>query len=254
MALSDGPLHPASFVAVTPTLNEADSLPLLVESFFACVPAEAELLVVDDASPDGTANVCRRLMAGQPRLHLLERRGPPGFGRAQTAGLLWALERGYARIGTLDADLSHDPAHLAAMLRLLENHDVVVGSRYVRDGGTVNWSVGRQLLSLTANSFAAALLGMRVHDMTSGYRLYRADALRGLPLDELRSTGYSFLVELLYRLVLAGARVAESPIIFLERRTGRSKLHRSEIWRGGLALLRMRWALRGARRAPAPSA
>ena len=164
------------------------------------------------------------------------------------AGLQWALAGGYARIGTMDADLSHAPSHLREMQLLLEGHDVVVGSRYVRDGGTVNWGVGRQLLSFTANSFAAALLGLRVHDMTSGYRLYRAEALRRVPLDAIHSTGYSFLVELLYRLVLAGARVAESPILFFERRAGASKLHRSEIWRGALALLRMRWALRGARR------
>lgn len=236
---------------VVPTLDEAESLPRLVARFFADTPPEAEMLVVDDASPDGTAAVCRSLMATQPRLHLLERRGPPGFGRAQVAGLKWALERGYPLIGTLDADLSHDPAHLGAMRRLLDGQDVVVGSRYVRDGGTVNWGVGRQLLSFTANSFASALLGLRVRDMTSGYRLYRAEALRRVPLDEIHSTGYSFLVELLYRLVLAGARVAESPILFFERRVGASKLHRSEIWRGALALLRMRWALRGAARRPA---
>lgn len=233
---------------VVPTLDEAESLPRLVARFFAEAPPEAEMLVVDDASPDGTAATCRSLMAAQPRLHLLERSGPPGFGRAQVAGLQWALERGYPLIGTLDADLSHDPAHLGAMRRLLDGLDVVVGSRYVRDGGTVNWGLGRQLLSFTANSFAAALLGLQVHDMTSGYRLYRAEALRRVCLDEIHSTGYSFLVELLYRLVLAGARVAESPILFFERRAGASKLHRSEIWRGALALLRMRWALRGAAR------
>ncbi len=236
---------------VVPTLDEAASLPRLVERFLTDAPPEAEMLVVDDASPDGTAEVCRRLMTGQPRLHLLERRGPPGFGRAQVAGLQWGLARDYARIGTMDADLSHAPSHLAAMRLLLDGHDVVVGSRYVRDGGTVNWGVGRQLLSWTANSFAAVLLGLRVHDMTSGYRLYRAEMLRRVALDEIHSTGYSFLVELLYRLVLAGARVAESPILFFERRAGASKLHRSEIWRGALALLRMRWALRGARRAAA---
>ncbi len=239
---------PGRLLMVVPTLDEAASLPLLAERFFALAPPEAEMLVVDDASPDGTAAVCRRLMAQQSRLHLLERSGPPGLGLAQVAGLQWALERGYPLVGTMDADLSHDPAHLPALRQRLEQHDVVVGSRYVRDGGTVNWGVGRQLLSWAANSFASALLGLRVHDLTSGYRIYRAEALRRVPLDQIHSTGYSFLVELLYRLVLAGARVAESPIVFLDRRTGASKMHPREIRRGAVTLLRLRLALGGVRR------
>jgi dolichol-phosphate mannosyltransferase len=226
-------------MVVTPTYNETANLPELVRRFFQHVE-NVELLVVDDQSPDGTAQLCEELMQTYPGLRLLRRKGPRGLGRAYVAGLTCALENGYEVIGTMDADLSHDPAYLPLMLTLLEGNDVVVGSRYIHDGGTVNWPVRRILLSWTANRYAGKLLGIGAHDLTSGFRLYRRAALQRLRPQEVRSTGYSFLVELLYRAHRSGAKIAESPIIFYDRAVGASKLGRREIYLGAWHLLTLR--------------
>jgi dolichol-phosphate mannosyltransferase len=154
------------------------------------------------------------------------------------------MDVGFEIIGTMDADLSHDPAYLPAMLALLRTHDVVIGSRYMRDGGTVNWSLYRILLSWLANKFAAFLLQIPAHDITSGYRLYRRHALEWIRTTEIKSTGYSFQGELLYRAYRAGARITEHPIVFHDRTMGVSKLHRSEIYLGALNLLRLRFSRR----------
>jgi len=229
---------------VVPTYNERGNLAALVERTFAALPS-AELLVVDDGSPDGTAGLARELAAARPGLHLLERRGERGLGRAYVAGLARGLAAGYEVVGTMDADLSHDPAYLPAMLARLAGGDgpeadVVVGSRYVPGGGTVHWGLHRRLLSRLANRFAARLLGLRLSDLTSGFRLYRAEALAAVDLAAITSTGYSFLAELLYRLDAAGARIAESPIVFVDRRQGSSKLSPVEIPKGAFHLLKLR--------------
>jgi dolichol-phosphate mannosyltransferase len=241
------------FLMVVPTYNERSNLADLAERFFAA-PVAADLLVVDDQSPDGTAALCRELQARFPRLQLLERSGPRGLGRAYLAGLRAGLEAGYDAIGTMDGDLSHDPAYLERMVELLGQADVVIGSRYVRDGGTVNWRLRRILLSWLANRFAAGLLRVPAHDVTSGFRLYRAAALRRIALDEIRSTGYSFLVEVLYRLYRSGARIAEAPILFVDRTLGESKLGTREIYLGALQLLRMRATIRRPAPPPPPAA
>jgi len=230
---------------VVPTYNERANLSELAARFFG-VSTSADLLVVDDRSPDGTADLCRELQARYPGLRLLVREGPRGLGRAYLAGIRAGLEAGYDAIGTMDGDLSHDPSYLPAMAALLQRADVVIGSRYVRDGGTVNWRLRRILLSWLANRFAAGLLRVPAHDVTSGYRLYRAETLRRIALDEIRSTGYSFLVEILYRLHRAGARVAEAPILFVDRTLGESKLGTREIYLGAFQLLRLRLRVRPA--------
>lgn len=224
---------------VTPTYNETANLAELVGRFFRYVE-KVELLVVDDASPDGTAELCEELMKSYSGLRLLRRKGPRGLGRAYVAGLSRALQEGYKVVGTMDADLSHDPAYLPYMLKLAEGSDVVIGSRYIHDGGTVNWPVRRVLLSWTANKFAGRLLGIPAHDLTSGFRLYRREALLRLRTHEVRSTGYSFLVELLYRAHRTGAKIAESPIIFYDRAVGASKLGSREIFLGAYRLLTLR--------------
>ncbi len=224
---------------VVPTYNERGNLAELVGRIFAALPG-AEILVVDDGSPDGTAELARELAAERPGIHLLERRGRRGLGRAYVAGLERGLAAGYETVGTMDADLSHDPAHLPAMLARLAQADVVVGSRYIAGGGTRHWGLYRRLLSRLANRFSARLLGLGARDLTSGFRLYRAAALAGIDLAEITSTGYSFLVELLYRLSLAGARIAESPIVFADRRRGSSKLSLWEIPRGAYHLMKLR--------------
>jgi dolichol-phosphate mannosyltransferase len=226
-------------LVVVPTYQESANLPELVERFFRAAPG-CEMLVVDDDSPDGTAGLCESLMQAEPNLRLLVRRSERGLGRAYLAGIEYGLDQGYDVIGTMDADLSHDPKYLPEMLARLGANDVVIGSRYVRDGGTINWRIRRILLSWLANRFAARLLHVPAHDVTSGYRLYRANALRRLPLQRIRSSGYSFLVELVYRLARGGSRITEVPIIFYDRTLGASKLGRSEIFRGAVNLVRLR--------------
>lgn len=232
---------------ITPTYNERDNLGELVDGFFA-VEHDLDLLVVDDESPDGTADLCAELTRRYPRLHLVRRKGKRGLGRAHLAGFEYGLRHGYSVVGTMDADLSHSPAYLPAMLGCIAaGADVVIGSRYIRDGGTINWRIRRILLSWLANRFSAFLLRIPAHDVTSGFRLYRSDLLRSLGLEEVRSTGYSFLVELLYRGHLAAAQIVEVPIIFHDRRMGASKLRSREIYLGALQLLRLRLSSRSSR-------
>jgi dolichol-phosphate mannosyltransferase len=229
-------------LVITPTYDERENLEALAEGVFE-TSEDVRLLIVDDASPDGTADHCERLMHRFPRLELLRRVGRRALGGAYLAGFRYGLDHGYDVIGTMDGDLSHAPEHLPEMLEALSaGADVVVGSRYVRDGGTVNWRLRRILLSWLANRFSAFLLRVPARDVTSGFRLYRADVLRRIGLDEIRSTGYSFLVELLYRAHRAGAEIAEHPIVFHDRRLGRSKLRSREIYLGAFRLLGLRLA------------
>ncbi|MEY2549116.1 MAG: dolichol-phosphate mannosyltransferase [Verrucomicrobiota bacterium] len=228
---------------VVPTFNERSNIEELVGQIFAAVN-DIHVLVVDDDSPDGTAGLVESLGARHPNLRVLRRTTERGLGRAYTAGIVHGLENGFEIVGTMDADLSHDPAYLPAMLHLLRSHDVVIGSRYVDGGGTVNWGVHRKLLSWFANKFAATLLQIPAHDITSGYRLYRRGALEWIRTTEIKSTGYSFLGELLYRAHRGGARIAEQPIIFHDRTNGVSKLHRREIYLGAMNLIRLRFSRR----------
>jgi dolichol-phosphate mannosyltransferase len=228
---------------VVPTFNERSNIEELVGQIFAAVN-DIHVLVVDDDSPDETAGLVESLGARHPNLRVLRRTTERGLGRAYTAGIVHGLENGFEIVGTMDADLSHDPAYLPAMLQLLRSHDVVIGSRYVDGGGTVNWGVHRKLLSWFANKFAATLLQIPAHDITSGYRLYRRGALEWIRTTEIKSTGYSFLGELLYRAHRGGARIAEQPIIFHDRTNGVSKLHRREIYLGAMNLIRLRFSRR----------
>jgi dolichol-phosphate mannosyltransferase len=227
---------------IVPTYNERENLPRLVAGVFAALP-QAKVLVVDDDSPDGTATLCRELMTQYPGLDVMVRRGERGLGGALIAGYKEGLARGAPVVGSMDCDLSHDPADLPAMLALLADHDVAAGSRYMPGGGTVGWGAHRKLLSWSANRFAATLLGMRIRDLTTNFRLVRATQLRRVSLDDIVSSGYSFQVEILYRLVRSGARIAEHPIIFTDRRAGQSKMSPKEIGRGIVSLLQLRRSL-----------
>ncbi|MFL6589654.1 MAG: polyprenol monophosphomannose synthase [Chthoniobacterales bacterium] len=234
-------LASARTLIIVPTYNESANIDEVVRKIFANVD-QAHVLVVDDHSPDGTADIVEKLREIYPRLDLMRRDGERGLGRAYTAGIHYALDHEFEIIGTMDADLSHDPEYLPAMLGLLRNNDVVIGSRYVRDGGTVNWPIRRILLSWLANKFAATLLQIPAHDVTSGYRVYRGRTLNWIRTVEVKSSGYSFVGELLYRAHRQGARIAEHPIIFHERTMGVSKLHRREIYLGAINLLRLRFS------------
>jgi dolichol-phosphate mannosyltransferase len=197
------------------------------------------VLVIDDNSPDGTASLVQKLARKTPKVHLILRPSKQGLGSAYREGFSFAMEHGFEYIVTMDADFSHDPLQLESLVKAALYADVVIGSRYV-DGGTIeNWSWFRRRLSWTANELARGVLGQPIHDWTSGYRCYRRHVLEKLALGAIRSNGYSFLVEMLAACVHAGCRIAEVPITFTDRRSGRSKLSRTEIYKGVLTLLRL---------------
>ncbi|HOF39685.1 MAG TPA: polyprenol monophosphomannose synthase [Candidatus Hydrogenedentes bacterium] len=225
----------ADSVVIIPTYNEAQNIQRLISAIQDACSA-LDIVIVDDASPDGTGE----LAASMEGVHVIRRPGKLGLGTAYVAGFCYALGRGYQRIAGMDADFSHDPSVLPALFALLDTADVGIGSRYVPGGGTRNWGLHRQILSRTANIFARFMLGLPIHDVTSGYRCYRREVLERIDLDTLASHGYSFLVELLYRSVQAGFSVAETPIIFEDRARGTSKMSLREIVGGIKNLFRLR--------------
>jgi len=211
-------------LAVVPTYNERDNLPVLVHAVLQ--HDDTRVLVVDDASPDGTGEIADRLaaeMAG--RVEVLHRSGPRGLGRAYRDGLRRALEGGADLVVQMDADLSHDPRYLPAMIAgCAGGADLVIGSRYLHGVSVVNWPLHRLALSVFANRYARTVTRVAVRDCTSGFRCWRREALARVPLQGIRSDGYAFLVEMLYEAARVGCRIAEVPIIFVERRQGVSKL------------------------------
>ena len=211
-------------LVIVPTYNELDSLESIVHRIRAAVPA-ADLLVVDDASPDGTGALADRLASVDPAITVLHREGKDGLGRAYLAGFDHALARGYTHIVEIDADGSHDPAELPAMLDLARTADLVIGSRWVAGGAVRNWPWLRQAISRAGNAYSRAVLRSRIRDITAGYRVFSANALRSLHLDDVSSQGYCFQVELAWRLERAGRTVVEHPITFVERENGQSKMH-----------------------------
>lgn len=206
-----------------PTYNERENLPLVVRRIRAAVPA-ADLLVLDDSSPDGTGEVADALAAEDDHVQVMHRAGKEGLGRAYLAGFHRALADGYDAIVEMDADGSHQPEQLPALLAALRDADVVIGSRWVRGGSVVNWPLHRKALSVGGNLYIRALLGMPVHDATAGFRVYTADALRRIGLHDVASQGYSFQTDLTRRAVALGLRVVEVPITFIEREIGSSKM------------------------------
>lgn len=206
-----------------PTFDEIDNLGPLVAGIRASAP-EVDLLVIDDASPDGTGELADEIAFEDPHVHVLHREGKQGLGRAYLAGFAWALEQEYDVVVEMDADGSHRPVDLPALLDAVRGADVVLGSRWVAGGRVTDWPLHRQLLSLAGNAYARLLLMLPVRDATGGFRAYRASTLRRLGLETVRSDGYCFQVELLHRAVEQGAVVREVPITFQERRAGRSKM------------------------------
>ncbi len=212
--------------AVTPTYNEADNLPELAERMSA-LPEPPVLLIVDDGSPDGTGDIADRLAADHPgRFLSLHRPGKMGLASAYLLGLQYALDNGAEVVISMDADLSHDPAVIPAMLERLTEADLVMGSRYIPGGGTVNWGPDRLLLSRAAGMLVRLASGVGASDPTGGFRAYSAAILRQAKFREVRQEGYAFQAEMLFRCARAGGRLAEVPITFVDRRAGRSKLSR----------------------------
>ena len=233
-------------LVVTPTYNECENLPDLVRAILS--HPDTRVMVVDDQSPDGTGAVADALAAEYPgRVIVVHRTGKRGLGRSYVEGLQIAIKEGADLICQMDADWSHDPKYLPEMVRAAADHDVVIGSRYLRGVSVVNWPLRRIVLSAFANRYIRGILGLKAQDCTSGYRCWRREMLAKLPLDSVVSDGYAFLVEMLYEAHRRGARIGEVPIIFVERRLGVSKLSGSVLFESGITpwSLRLRSLVRG---------
>lgn len=212
-------------LVIVPTYNESESISEVTERLFKG-DSSLELLVVDDASPDGTAEVVRRLADGDARVHLLERSAKTGLGGAYVAGFRWALERGYEIVVEMDADLSHDPGQVPALVAALQDAELAIGSRYIPGGRVVNWGRFRRALSRGGNIYAGFWLRFGVTDSTSGFRAYRGSTLRSEDLTTVASQGYAFQIEMTRRVHRSGGRIVEVPITFVERSAGESKMSR----------------------------
>lgn len=231
---------PPRVLVVTPTYNERENLETFVARLHDAAPS-IDVLVVDDASPDGTGELADTLANRDPRVHVKHRAGKLGIGTAYIAGFEYALRAGYDIVLEMDTDLSHDPRYVPDFLRAIEaGADVVIGSRNIEGGGVEGWGMGRHLLSKGGSLYSRTILGLHVRDLTSGYKAFTRRALEAIELRSVRSEGYSFQIELTYRALRRGFRVTEVPIIFVDRRAGQSKMSR-RIFAEAVAMV---WKLR----------
>ncbi|GFH38531.1 polyprenol monophosphomannose synthase [Streptomyces pacificus] len=227
-----GPLGRA--LVIIPTYDEAENIEPIVSRVRAAVP-EADILVADDNSPDGTGKIADGLSAGDGQVHVLHRKGKEGLGAAYLAGFRWGIDHGYGVLVEMDADGSHQPEELPRLLTALKGADLVLGSRWVPGGRVVNWPKSREFLSRGGSTYSRLLLGVPIRDVTGGFRAFRKETLEGLGLDGVASQGYCFQVDLARRAVEAGFHVVEVPITFVERELGDSKMSRDivveALWR-----------------------
>ncbi|QQR90031.1 MAG: polyprenol monophosphomannose synthase [Myxococcales bacterium] len=216
-----------SLLIVTPTYNEADNLPTFIEGVQAVVP-EADILVVDDNSPDGTGELAERMATKDSRIKVIHRSGKLGIGSAYIEAFHWALRNDYDAVAQMDTDLSHDPKHLPAFLEALaEGADVVLGSRNIPGGKVEGWGPTRHFVSKGGSLYSRMILGLGVRDLTGGYKVWKKEALQALDLDAVQSEGYSFQIEMTYRAIRKGFKVKEVPITFIDRRVGQSKMSKA---------------------------
>ncbi|OGF47486.1 MAG: dolichyl-phosphate beta-D-mannosyltransferase [Candidatus Firestonebacteria bacterium RIFOXYC2_FULL_39_67] len=227
------------YLAVIPTYNELLNIEKLIESVFKFAP-EINILIVDDNSPDGTGNIADKMALGEPRLKVLHREGKQGLGSAYVAGFKYALEKGYDFIFEMDADFSHNPERLPLFIEKAGSYDLVIGSRYINGISVVNWPLKRLLLSIFANLYVRIILCLPVKDATSGFKCFKAEVLRAVNLDKIKSDGYSFQIEMNYRARKSGFKICEIPIIFIDRHSGTSKLNRNIV----IEALLIPWQLR----------
>jgi dolichol-phosphate mannosyltransferase len=242
-------------LVIIPTYNEAENIERILRRIAESLP-DAGVLVVDDGSPDGTGDIVKRVAAELPDVHLMARAAKSGLGSAYRAGFVWGMDNGYDVLIEMDADFSHDPGALPALVQpLAEGYDLAIGSRYVKGGHVPNWARHRHLLSQGGNIYASILLGLHVSDSTAGFRAYSAAILRQLDLEIIRAEGYGFQIEMTYRAKQHGAKIKEVPITFVDRVAGESKMS-SRIVFEALALVTW-WGLgratRGIRRPTSPS-
>ncbi len=216
-------------IVVIPTYNESKNIDRIIDKICS-VHDSIDILVVDDNSPDGTGEIVKAKMATNSRIHIIEREGKMGLGTAYLAGFTYALENKYEVIMEMDADFSHNPEEIPNFLREIETHDLVLGSRYIKGVNVVNWPLKRLLLSYFANLYTRIITGMDVKDATGGFKCFRASALSQINFEEVKSNGYSFQIEMTYRLFKKGARIKEIPIIFVDRLEGESKMSKKIVY------------------------
>lgn len=230
---------------VTPTYNERKNIRELVSTLFELNP-DFHILVVDDSSPDGTAEIVEEFQADCANLHLLSRNEKTGLGSAYIAGFNYALERDYEAVVQMDADMSHDPKDVPLLIEAIENADLAIGSRYISGINVVNWPLQRLIISYGANIYTRLVTRLPVRDATGGFKCWRREALEAINLDGVRSQGYSFQIEMTYRAWLKGFRITEIPIIFVDRTVGESKMTRSIMLEAAVMIPRLRiWKLLG---------
>jgi len=232
---------PDRALVIIPTYNEKSNVARIVDAVLAQDPS-LEVLIVDDGSPDGTGQMADMIASSNDRVHVIHRAGKLGLGTAYIAGFQWALERDYAYVFEMDADFSHNPDRLPVFLNEIKNADLVIGSRY--KGGTVNvvnWPMSRLILSYFANLYARSVTGLPVYDATAGFKCFRRKVLEAIDLRAVKSNGYAFQVEMNYRVWKRKFRIAEIPIVFIDRTSGSSKMSRAVAWEGVWMCWRLRW-------------
>jgi dolichol-phosphate mannosyltransferase len=230
-------------LVIVPTYNEIENLKALTDAVLAAAPQDVDVLIVDDGSPDGTGQLADTLAKTQPRLHVLHRARKMGLGTAYVAGFKWGLEsdQKFAALIEMDADFSHHPRYLSRMLELLATNDVVIGSRYVEGGGTVNWGLGRKIISRGGSLYSRLILGAPIRDFTGGFNGWKRAVPEKVDYKTLRSDGYSFQIELKFRAFLKGARIVEFPIVFEDRKVGKSKMNRRIVFEALQRVWGFRW-------------
>ncbi|MFN7141362.1 MAG: polyprenol monophosphomannose synthase [Limisphaerales bacterium] len=235
---------------IVPTYNEKDNLPPLAERLLK-LPVPVDLLVVDDNSPDGTGKIADSLSSKHPSIHVLHRSVKNGLGRAYIDGFKWALQRDYEFIFEMDGDFSHNPDDIPRFLEEIQkqNADLAIGSRYAKGIRVINWPLGRLLLSMGAARYVQIITGMPISDPTGGYKCFRRRSLQALDLDQVRSNGYSFQIELNHKIWRQGLKVVEVPIIFTDRFQGSSKMSRKIVYEALFMVWRL-WFQNGLRRSP----
>jgi len=227
-------------IIITPTYNERENIDRLLKRLMD-LPYGLHVLVVDDGSPDGTADIVKGWMAHEPRVHLLQRPGKMGLGSAYRDGFRYALDNGAQYIFEMDADFSHDPDSIGEFLKNAEEVDVVLGSRYLNGVTVVNWPLRRLILSYMANRYTRLVTGLPLRDATGGFKCFRRRALEAVRLDRVKSDGYAFQIEMSFKCWKKGYRIREIPILFVDRQAGVSKMNRGIVWEAAWMVWRLRW-------------
>ncbi|MCZ6776956.1 MAG: polyprenol monophosphomannose synthase [Ignavibacteria bacterium] len=227
-------------LVIIPTYNEAQNITKLVPCVLNQAP-NLDILVVDDNSPDGTAGLVRDMKDSDGHIHLIERPAKMGLGTAYVAGFRFAIENSYDCVFEMDADFSHDPKEIPTFLKNIENCDLVLGSRYIKGVRVLNWPMQRLLLSYSANVYTRIITGLPLHDATGGFKCYRRKVLEAIDLDKIKSNGYAFQIEMSFKAWKKGFKLLEIPIVFLDRRSGDSKMSKNIIYEAAFMLWKLRF-------------